>query len=503
MNKVLTNLKFIFNIFIPIILSYLLYNTINYGFNYIVIPPELKGWLMMSILGPITSSLLSASNWYEWAKSLFVYSHTWEQQTSGQDTVEWLSLYLIKNTIYSYDSITKVISNSSSVWWDDSSKNQERSQIYEIPAGWLITKYKNNYILVYSPYPKVSNAAVYQPIISKDITLYSFKKINWKTFLEDVRDMYYENIESSKISVYKNTRDYIGEDNRITIPSRKDPSIKMCFGNPEKEKAWNAVIDFFNPELKAHYKKLNQAYKKAFLIYGPPGTGKSELLYQIASYIWKEYQKPIYIINPKGLDDYDLGFMFEQIKSGFVLVDEWDMHIDEKGSMTKDNKYPSLSAWLTILDRAEGEIIFWFTSNNYKKIADFNNGALIRPGRIDHVIKFDLMNSSEVKNLWNHYVPDDPEIDNVDENQLNGMTVAKVVNHIKQYLPLSTLKADSSSTSNSVSNSVNNSVSNSVSNSVNNSPSNSRSVSKSKNFIERNKMIKLHKYKNKINFDLY
>ncbi len=484
MNKAFKKLKFIFNIFLPIILSYTLYNLINYGLDYIIIPPELKGWLMMSIIGPITSSLLSASNWYEWIKSIFVYSHTWEQQTSGQDTVEWLSLYLIKNTVYSYDSITKVINNSSSVWWDDSSKNQERSQIYEIPAGWLIAKYKNSYILVYAPYPKVSNAAiVYQPIISKDITLYSIKKINWKNFLEDVRDQYYENIEASKISVYKNTRDYIGEDNRFTIPSRKDPSIKMCSGNPEKEKAWNAVIDFFNPDLKAHYKKLNQPYKQAFLIYGPPGTGKSELLYQIASYIWKDYQKPIYIINPKGLDDYDLGFMFEQIKSGFVLVDEWDMHIDEKGSMIKDNKYPSLSAWLNILDRAEGEIIFWFTSNNYKKIADFNNGALIRPGRIDHVIKFDLMTSNEVKNLWNHYVPDDPEIDNVDENQLNGMTVAKVVNHIKQYLPLSTLKADSPSSYNS----------------VNNSPSHSFTASKSKNFIERNKMIKLQKYKNKIN----
>jgi SpoVK/Ycf46/Vps4 family AAA+-type ATPase len=186
------------------------------------------------------------------------------------------------------------------------------------------------------------------------------------------------------------------------------------------------------------------------------------------------------------------------------------MHIDEKGSMTKDNKYPSLSAWLTILDRAEGEIIFWFTSNNYKKIADFNNGALIRPGRIDHVIKFDLMTSSEVKNLWNHYVPDDPEINNVDENQLNGLTVAKVVNHIKQYLPLSTLKVDTSSVSNSgsnsgsnsVNNSVTNSVNNSLNNSSNNSPSNSLSVSKSKNFIERNKMIKLQRHKNKINFGI-
>ena len=99
MPKLSNNIKNIFNIFIPFILSFILYNFINYGFNYIIIPPELRGWLMMSILGPLTSCFLSASNWYNWIKNIFVYSHTWDQQVSGQDTLEWLSFYLIKNTI--------------------------------------------------------------------------------------------------------------------------------------------------------------------------------------------------------------------------------------------------------------------------------------------------------------------------------------------------------------------------------------------------------------------
>ena len=497
MFKICINWKTIFNIFLPFGISYLLYNLIQIGFDYVIIPQELKGWLMMSIIGPLTSSLLSANNWYYWIQNIFIYSHTWEQQTSGHDTLEWLSLYLIKNTIYSYDSITKVVVSSTSVWWDDNNKNQERPQIYQIPCGWLITKYKNNYVFVYSPYPSVSaSLSSYQPIISKNITLYTFKKINWKVFLEDIRDIYYENIECSKISVYKNTRDYIGEDNRTSIPVRKDASIKMCFGNPEKEKVWNSVIDFFNPDVKAHYKKLNQAYKKAFLIYGPPGTGKSELLYQIASYIWKDHQKPIYIINPKGLDDYDLSGMFSHIKSGFVLVDEWDMHLDEKGSMVRDNKYPSLAAWLNILDQTEGEIIFWFTSNNYKKIADYNNGALIRPGRIDHVIKFDLMKGSEVKKAWEHFVPNDPEINTVDENQLNGLTIAKIINHIKQYLPLHELTSnncDDGCESGCISD-LDSVKSKSTTNSTINSPKISY---KSQNFLEKNKIIKRKVNKNK------
>ena len=260
--------------------------------------------------------------------------------------------------------------------------------------------------------------------------------------MEEVRDLYYENVESSKMSVYKNFRNYLDDELRSSIPTRKDASIKMCFGNPAKEKVWNAVLEFLNPELKAYYKKINQPYKTAFLIHGPPGTGKSELVYQIASFIWRDYQKPLYIINPKGLDDYDLEELFTSIKSGFVLVDEWDMHLNENPSDNKNNKYPSLNAWLALLDRTEGEIIFWFTSNNYSKIADFNNGALIRPGRIDHVIKFDLMTASEVKKAWNYFKPNDPDLDIVDEKQLDGLSIAMIINHLKQYKPLTELNVE-------------------------------------------------------------
>jgi hypothetical protein len=119
------------------------------------------------------------------------------------------------------------------------------------------------------------------------------------------------------------------------------------------------------------------------------------------------------------------------------------MHLDEKGSFDKHNKYPSLNAWLNLLDRTEGEIIFWFTSNNYEKIQSFNNGALIRPGRIDHVIKFEKMDTMEVFNAWNYFQPCDPMIEKLksENKDFSGVTIAQIVNHIKQYQPLETLKS--------------------------------------------------------------
>jgi SpoVK/Ycf46/Vps4 family AAA+-type ATPase len=232
---------------------------------------------------------------------------------------------------------------------------------------------------------------------------------------------------------------YVDESTKTYTNIRDNASIDVCFGNKSKEEAWNAVIDFFNVENKNYFRKINQTYKTAFLIHGPSGTGKTELLFQIASYTWSKYQKPVYIINPKGLSDNDLNEVFDKIQSGYILIDEWDLFLVKEGSGKKNGQYPSLNAWLNILDRVSGEIIFWFTSNNYEELAKYNNGALVRPGRIDHIFKFDKMTSDEVKNAWKYFNPNDNNIDNFSDESLNGITIAQIINNLKKKLSIDDL----------------------------------------------------------------
>jgi SpoVK/Ycf46/Vps4 family AAA+-type ATPase len=198
-------------------------------------------------------------------------------------------------------------------------------------------------------------------------------------------------------------------------------------------------MTFFNVENKNYFRKINQTYKTAFLVYGPSGTGKTELLFQIASYTWSKYQKPVFIINPKGLSDCDLNEVFDKIQSGYVLIDEWDLFLGKEGTGKKNNQYPSLNAWLNILDRVSGEIIFWFTSNNYEELSKYNNGALVRPGRIDHIFKFDKMNSEEVKKAWKYFNPIDTNIDKFSDESLNGITIAQIINILKKKLSIDDL----------------------------------------------------------------
>jgi SpoVK/Ycf46/Vps4 family AAA+-type ATPase len=240
--------------------------------------------------------------------------------------------------------------------------------------------------------------------------------------------------------VYKNVDKYVDESCKSYVNLRENASIKMCFGNQEKEKVWNSVIDFFNIETKKHFRKFNQPYKTAYLIHGPTGTGKTELLFQLVSFTWKNYQKPLFIINPTGLNDTQLEDLFNNIQTGFVLVDEWDLFLDKENHKNKDEYYPSLNCWLNILDRTPGEIIFWFTTNNFQNLAKLNDGALIRPGRIDHIHKFDKMNPQEARNALNYFIPDDKDLKSLKDSDLQGLTISHIVNHLKNKLPITTLR---------------------------------------------------------------
>ncbi len=432
---------------VPIFIAFIFYHIYNYDISFVnlisldLIPTELRGWILMSIISPLINSIISTRNFTYWFQKCFMYNHTWDSNINGNNFIEWFSLYLINHKVYSYDSLTKIINNQNSVWWDDKQTFSSRPQIYEIPSGWIIFRYKNKYLICYFPYPVVESSIhrYDRPELARILYVYSFSKINWKTFNEDICNYYYDNTDTTKLTVYRNLETYVDDSTKIYTNLRDNASIKVCFGNKEKEEAWNAVLDFFNIENKNYFRKINQTYKTAFLVYGPSGTGKTELLFQIASYTWSKYQKPVYIINPKGLNDTDLNEVFDKIQSGYVLIDEWDLFLDKEGSGKKSNQYPSLNAWLNILDRVSGEIIFWFTSNNYDKLAKYNDGALVRPGRIDHIFKFDKMTADEVRKAWHYFNPNDIKVNNFSDEELNGITIAQIINNLKKRLPIDDL----------------------------------------------------------------
>ena len=428
------------------ILGYL----ISYIFQF-TIPENLKGWLMISIAGPLITCLFSASTWFSGLKHSFVHSQTWNQDEHGYEIIEWLIIYMVKHSVWSHQTFNNVVSNNKSIWWNDDDWNS-RPQICQIPGGWILFKYKGHYLV--ANYPRPTATTFDRRVrISRQMTINSFQPIDWKEFAEDVRDNYYSYWSDNQMRYYRIDGDSVYYRRQIT-PIREGASIESCFGNLAKEQTWNTVLDFLRPEKKKHFKSLGQPYKTSFLIYGPPGTGKTEFIFQLASYTWKEYFKPIYIINPRGMTDSDLEEAIDTVTNGYILVNEWDLVLahnskkkdDEEDednnepSLPKGVTYPSLKGWLDVLDQAQGEIIFWFTTNNYERLAKINDGALIRDGRIDHKIEFTPMGPQEVRNALKRFGGDQVHlIEKISDSDLTGLTIARVINHLKCELPLDKL----------------------------------------------------------------
>ena len=110
---------------------------------------------------------------------------------------------------------------------------------------------------------------------------------------------------------------------------------------------------------------------------------------------------PIYKLSLESMSIHEMLYCFNRIKKGIVVFEDIDLAKSSQedashdgGGLLKDKgvRYRDLLNVLDGLDTPEG-IIFILTSNNKDRIGK----ALLRPGRIDVDIEFDLMDRPEIE----------------------------------------------------------------------------------------------------------
>lgn len=187
----------------------------------------------------------------------------------------------------------------------------------------------------------------------------------------------------------------------------------VILGKQDKDRILLDLDRFLKSETKSWYEERGIPYKRGYLFYGKPGTGKTSMLTVMAS----KFNLNIRIINLSTVsNDNDLLQALLRIPARSLLVLE-DIDIALGKALKKRDTKPSsanddeiceeetnritMSGLLNAIDgvvSAEGRILV-MTTNNKDKL----DAALIRSGRIDLQIEFELADRSVASLLFKQF----------------------------------------------------------------------------------------------------
>lgn len=202
------------------------------------------------------------------------------------------------------------------------------------------------------------------------------------------------------------------------------PFSTVVLDEAVKQSLLDDMTDYLNPLTRRWYSNRGIPYRRGYLLYGPPGTGKSSLSFAIAGH----FHLKIYIVslNSLAMNEENLGTLFAELpKQCVVLLEDIDTAglTHTRDTKTEDEEKPktsvpavpgmnvptttpgngnggriSLSALLNIIDgvaATEGRILI-MTTNHLDKLDE----ALIRPGRVDITVKFDLASTAMITTIF-------------------------------------------------------------------------------------------------------
>ncbi|KAF7329659.1 hypothetical protein MKEN_00228900 [Mycena kentingensis (nom. inval.)] len=174
--------------------------------------------------------------------------------------------------------------------------------------------------------------------------------------------------------------------------------------------ALNELLDDLQEFLKSAdwYRNAGIPYRRGYLLYGPPGTGKTSTVHVVAGALGLEIyslslaadfvddaylQRAVAAIPKKSI------FLLEDIDCAFPSREEW--HRAQKAQPHGELSLRSpatLAGVLNVLDGMSSEegMIFFATTNHVNRL----DPALIRPGRIDHRVLFELATANQAKGLF-------------------------------------------------------------------------------------------------------
>jgi len=337
-------------------------------------------------------------------------------------------LYYIRKNMDNFKGLYKLeqdfVKKSTGIYEDERAIIENYYNISQ-SNGVIIEQFKNTYLKIKniedSIVDNTDNNKEVKSMKIHNLVIYSNISLSYiKNFIKKCKDV--KDFDDSQIDeqfIYT----YLGEDEKKNLTYEKDlfipyANFESLVGKSIKQIEKN--FDFFQSEKgKNWYTERCLPYQLTHLYYGQPGTGKSI----IASAIANKYKLNIIKIRlsdiksnrefcrvfknkeicGKTIDFYNSLFLFDEIdielekllnKSNNKECLDCELNKEKLNNYNIINSIKDIDFSLgTILEEINGINQMYgrkmiFITNNYDKLKEIHNGALIRPGRIDLSIEF-------------------------------------------------------------------------------------------------------------------
>jgi hypothetical protein len=241
---------------------------------------------------------------------------------------------------------------------------------------------------------------------------------------------YYSEIDNNPetFAIFSNEEAYW---ERISTREKRD--LKYIY-LPKKQKKSidDDLTNFMKEETKVRYLRTGIPYKRIYLLEGIPGAGKTSLITALASK--HSHDVAILSLDPK-MTDMKLCQAIKNLpKDSFLVIEDIDGIFVERKSGDNNKNCITIAGLLNSLDgimTKQGLIAFITT--NFKSNLD---SALIRPGRVDYIMKFDYIKITQVKEMYKVFMEQNFDEDKMSKfvDEFRGLGVNIPHSLLQQYL---------------------------------------------------------------------
>ncbi|KAK0368775.1 mitochondrial chaperone BCS1 [Colletotrichum abscissum] len=228
-----------------------------------------------------------------------------------------------------------------------------------------------------------------------------------RDLMEECRTEYLKHSEN-KTSIFENHNN--GWKRTITRDLR--PIETVIMNEQIKQTLLKDLRSFLDPKAQSWYARRGLPYRRGYLLFGRPGTGKTSLSMSVAGFFGLD----IYVLSLAAMNDEQLGVLFKELPQRCVVlledvdavgtaqsrvseVDDFESQSEDSRRSRKPHGTVSLSGLLNVLDGVasqEGRVLI-MTTNHIEHLDE----ALIRSGRVDKKIEFQLADAGVVREIFN------------------------------------------------------------------------------------------------------